>query len=107
MNIMKLLGRARAVLCRWFGHRWRYPSSFIRECTRCPRKEAVYINRFPHIGEPQYEWRLSPKIVTPRFTKDVDELRTWPADILPCLLGNAIGDVLAESALITEVEGGE
>ena len=81
MNIVKLPRRVRAVLCRWFGHRWRYPTEFTRECTRCPRKEALYMNCFPYIGEPQCAWQLRRSIVTPRFTKDVDELRTWRVDI--------------------------
>lgn len=36
------------------------------------------------------------RIVTPRFTKDVDELRTWVMDIRQVLSDNAIKDVLAE-----------
>lgn len=36
------------------------------------------------------------RIVTPRFTKDVDELRTWIMDIRQVLSDNAIRDMLAE-----------
>ena len=36
------------------------------------------------------------RIVTPRFTKDVDELRTWVMDIRQVLSDNAIKDMLAE-----------
>jgi hypothetical protein len=36
------------------------------------------------------------RIVTPRFTKDVDELRTWVMDIRQILSDNAIKDMLAE-----------
>ena len=36
------------------------------------------------------------RIVTPRFTKDVDELRTWHMDIRQVLSDNAIKDMLAE-----------
>lgn len=36
------------------------------------------------------------RIVTPRFTKDVDELRTWVMDIRQVLSDNAIKDILAE-----------
>lgn len=36
------------------------------------------------------------RIVTPRFTKDVDELRTWIMDIRQVLSDNAIKDILAE-----------
>jgi hypothetical protein len=36
------------------------------------------------------------RIVTPRFTKDVEELRTWDMDIRQVLSDNAIKDMLAE-----------
>lgn len=36
------------------------------------------------------------RIVTPKFTKDVDELRTWHMDIRQILSDNAIKDMLAE-----------
>jgi hypothetical protein len=36
------------------------------------------------------------RILTPRFTKDVDELRTWVMDIRQVLSDNAIKDMLAE-----------
>lgn len=36
------------------------------------------------------------RIATPRFTKDVDELRTWIMDIRQVLSDNAIKDILAE-----------
>ena len=36
------------------------------------------------------------RIVTPKFTKDVDELRTWYMDIRQILSDNAIKDMLAE-----------
>lgn len=36
------------------------------------------------------------RIVTPKFTKDVDELRTWHCDIRQILSDNAIKDMLAE-----------
>jgi hypothetical protein len=36
------------------------------------------------------------RITTPRFTKDVDELRTWHMDIRQVLSDNAIKDMLAE-----------
>lgn len=36
------------------------------------------------------------RITTPRFTKDVDELRTWIMDIRQVLSDNAIKDILAE-----------
>ena len=36
------------------------------------------------------------RIVTPRFTKDVDELRTWVMDIRQVLSDNAIKDMLTE-----------
>jgi hypothetical protein len=45
------------------------------------------------------------RITTPRFTKDVDELRTWYMDIRQVLSDNAIKDMLAEedSRFITAV----
>jgi hypothetical protein len=39
---------------------------------------------------------LFQRIVTPRFTKDVDELRTWVMDIRQVMSDNAIKDMLAE-----------
>jgi hypothetical protein len=51
------------------------------------------------------------RILTPRFTKDVDELRTWIMDIRQVLTDNAIKDMLAEedgkwiSAVDTSVVG--
>lgn len=46
------------------------------------------------------------RIVTPRFTKDVDELRTWVMDIRQVLSDNAIKDMLTEedSKFITAVK---
>jgi hypothetical protein len=48
------------------------------------------------------------RIVTPRFTKDVDELRTWVMDIRQVLSDNAIKDMLAEEdgKFITAVNSG-
>lgn len=37
------------------------------------------------------------RIVTPRFTRDVDELRTWSMDIRSILADNALRDSLAEA----------
>lgn len=53
------------------------------------------------------------RIVTPKFTKDVDELRTWHMDIRQILSDNAIKDMLAEedgkfiSAVNTALVGSE
>jgi len=53
------------------------------------------------------------RIVTPKFTKDVDELRTWHMDIRQILSDNAIKDMLAEedgkfiSAVNTALVGAE
>lgn len=38
------------------------------------------------------QWRLPDRIVTPRFTRDVDELRTWTMDIRRILSDNPILD---------------
>jgi hypothetical protein len=48
-----------------------------------------------YIKGPRYRV-LFDRIVTPRFTKDVDELRTWVMDIRQVLSDNAIKDMLAE-----------
>ena len=48
-----------------------------------------------YIRGPRYLVMLD-RIVTPRFTKDVDELRTWIMDIRQVLSDNAIKDMLAE-----------
>ena len=48
-----------------------------------------------YIWGPRYLVMLD-RIVTPRFMKDVDELRTWIMDIRQVLSDNAIKDMLAE-----------
>ncbi len=48
-----------------------------------------------YIRGPRYLVMLD-RIVTPRFTKDTDELRTWIMDIRQVLSDNAIKDMLAE-----------
>jgi len=48
-----------------------------------------------YIRGPRYKVTFD-RIVTPRFTKDVDELRTWVMDIRQVLSDNAIKDMLAE-----------
>jgi len=48
-----------------------------------------------YIRGPRYKVAFD-RIVTPRFTKDVDELRTWVMDIRQVLSDNAIKDMLAE-----------
>jgi hypothetical protein len=48
-----------------------------------------------YIRGPRYQVMFD-RIVTPRFTKDVDELRTWIMDIRQVLSDNAIKDMLAE-----------
>lgn len=57
-----------------------------------------------YIRGPRYRVMFD-RIVTPRFTKDVDELRTWVMDIRQVLSDNAIKDMLAEedSKFITAV----
>ena len=51
------------------------------------------MNRY--IRGPRYRVMFD-RIVTPRFTKDIDELRTWDMDIRQVLSDNAIKDMLAE-----------
>lgn len=48
-----------------------------------------------YIRGPRYRVGFD-RIVTPRFTKDIDELRTWHMDIRQVLSDNAIKDMLAE-----------
>jgi hypothetical protein len=48
-----------------------------------------------YIRGPRYRVMFD-RIVTPRFTKDVDELRTWIMDIRQVLSDNSIKDMLAE-----------
>jgi hypothetical protein len=48
-----------------------------------------------YIKGPRYRV-LFDRVVTPRFTKDVDELRTWIMDIRQVLSDNSIKDMLAE-----------
>lgn len=51
------------------------------------------MNRY--IRGPRYRVMFD-RVMTPRFTKDVDELRTWHMDIRQVLSDNAIKDMLAE-----------
>ncbi len=48
-----------------------------------------------YIRGPRYRVMFD-RIVSPRFTKDVDELRTWTMDIRQVMSDNAIKDMLAE-----------
>ena len=48
-----------------------------------------------YIRGPRYRVMFD-RIVTPRFIKDIDELRTWQMDIRQVLSDNAIKDMLAE-----------
>jgi len=48
-----------------------------------------------YIRGPRYRVSFD-RIVTPRFVKDIDELRTWQMDIRQVLSDNAIKDMLAE-----------
>lgn len=48
-----------------------------------------------YIRGPRYRVMFD-RIVTPRFVKDVDELRTWVMDIRQVLSDNALKDMLAE-----------
>lgn len=60
-----------------------------------------------YIKGPRYRV-LFDRIVTPRFTKDIDQLRTWVMDIRQVLSDNAIKDMLAEedSKFLTGVNTG-
>ncbi len=48
-----------------------------------------------YIQGPRYRVMFD-RLVTPRFTKDVDELRTWDMDIRQVISDNSIKDLLAE-----------
>jgi hypothetical protein len=48
-----------------------------------------------YIRGPRYRVMFD-RIVTPRFVKDIDELRTWQMDIRQVLSDNAVKDMLAE-----------
>jgi len=48
-----------------------------------------------YIRGPRYRVQFD-RIVTPRFVKDIEELRTWQMDIRQVLSDNAIKDILAE-----------
>lgn len=58
-----------------------------------------------YIRGPRYRVMFD-RIVTPRFVKDIDELRTWQMDIRQVLSDNAIKDMLAEedSKFLTAVD---
>ena len=60
-----------------------------------------------YIRGPRYRVTFD-RIATPRFSKDVDELRTWVMDIRQVLSDNAIKDMLAEedSKFLTAVNTG-
>lgn len=63
-----------------------------------PAAVSIPFNTLPsnlYIKGNRYEV-LFDRIVTPKFTKDVDELRTWYMDIRQVLSDNAIKDMLAE-----------
>lgn len=57
---MKWSKQIAAIRCRWSGHDWLYDSGYKRHCKRCDYEEAVWLNRFPRIGEPASEWGPSP-----------------------------------------------
>ncbi len=63
-----------------------------------PAAVSVSFNTLPdslYIKGPRYAITFD-RIMTPRFTKDVTELRTWIMDIRQVLSDNAIKDMLAE-----------
>lgn len=63
-----------------------------------PAAESIPFGTLPrnrYIHGPRYRVMFA-RIVTPRFTKDVDELRSYDMDIRQVLSDNAIKDMLAE-----------
>jgi hypothetical protein len=43
--------------CEVFNHKWIEDDLGHRHCERCDRREMLYENRYPDVGEPKYEWR--------------------------------------------------
>lgn len=58
------------IICKIFGHKWQYTRTYIKICKRCQREEAVYMNRFPKIGEPLTYWDASPSQKTKKHLKE-------------------------------------
>lgn len=74
------------------------PIKIIDKEPNSPAAISVPFNTLPsnlYIKGDRYKVHFN-RIVTPKFTKDVDELRTWYMDIRQVLSDNAIKDMLAE-----------
>ena len=48
------------LLCRLFGHWWRYDGDTLRTCRVCGREDTLWYFRFPKTGEPNIFWGDSP-----------------------------------------------
>ena len=74
------------------------PVKIIDKEPNSPAAVSVPYGTLPtnfYIRGPRYQVTFD-RLVTPRFTKDVEELRTWVMDIRQVLSDNAIKDMLAE-----------
>jgi hypothetical protein len=74
------------------------PVKIIDKEPNSPAAVSVPYGALPtnfYIRGPRYQVTFD-RLVTPRFTKDVEELRTWVMDIRQVLSDNAIKDMLAE-----------
>lgn len=74
------------------------PARVVEKEPGSPASVTIPFGTLPtttYIRGPRYRVTFT-RIVTPRFVKDVDELRTWHMDIRQVLSDNAIKDMLAE-----------
>ena len=74
------------------------PIKIVDKEPNSPAAISIPFNTLPsnlYIKGDRYKVHFD-RIVTPKFTKDVDELRTWYMDIRQVLSDNAIKDMLAE-----------
>lgn len=38
-------------------HEWIEDDLGHRHCSKCPKHQMLYENRYPEVGEPKYEWQ--------------------------------------------------
>ena len=57
--------------CKILGHIWDESNSFKQKCKRkdCSTVRVVMENRFPKIGEPQFEWKVMKDFEFPNKNK--------------------------------------
>lgn len=74
------------------------PMKVVDKEPNSPAAQSIPFGSLPsnsYITGPRYAVYFD-RVVTPRFTKDVEELRTWQMDIRQVVSDNAIKDMLAE-----------